>query len=61
VKRKKIREVNFGKYRRSKIEPHRSHRLLAQGALLRQNKDNKNNSKWERTIGCVLLIYGNIA
>jgi hypothetical protein len=37
VKRKKIREVNFGKYRRSKIE--------LQGALLRQYKDNKNNSK----------------
>jgi hypothetical protein len=45
-------------YRRSKIEPHR---LMAQGALFRQYKDDKNNSKWERTIGCVLPCHGNIA
>jgi hypothetical protein len=54
----KIREEKFGKYKLSKIEPHR---LMAQGALLRLCKDNKSNSKWEQTIGCILPIHGNIA
>jgi hypothetical protein len=40
---KKIREIKLGNYRHSKIVPHR---LMAQGASLRQNTDNKNNSKW---------------
>jgi hypothetical protein len=31
---------------------------MAQGALLRHYKANKNNSKWERTIGCVLPCHG---
>jgi hypothetical protein len=39
---KKICEIKFGNYRRSKIVPHR---LMAQGASLRQYTDNKNNSK----------------
>ncbi len=53
-----MRDVKFGKYRRSKIEPRR---LMAQGASLRQYKDNENNTKWERTIGRVLPIHWNIA
>jgi hypothetical protein len=39
---KKIREIKFGNYRRSKIVPHR---LMVQGASLRQYTDNKYNSK----------------
>jgi hypothetical protein len=54
-KRKKIREEKFGKYKRSKIEPRR---LMVQGAMLHQCEDNKNNSKWERTMGCALPIHG---
>jgi hypothetical protein len=39
---KKSAKKKFGNYRRSKIVPHR---LMAQGASLRQYTDNKNNSK----------------
>ncbi len=57
-KRKKIREIKFRNYWRSKIEPHR---LMTLGAWLRQYTDNKNNSKQEWTVHCSMLIHGNIA